>query len=174
MGKYSGKLDGLPGVPVDNNYQFQVDQLKKPWIGKPVQDIAWWYRQLRAQKMAMEQAEKDINAQLEAARQLLVVGYEDSGITSLKLKDGASIAVESEPYAQVEDKEAYRRWCVENGYEAEMSLAWQTTNAIVKETLLAGRPFPPGVKCYVREKMVLRGGSQKQVEVFDLNSIPEP
>lgn len=39
-------------------------------------------------------------------------------------------------------------------YEREMSLAWQTTNAIAKGRLEDGEPLPPGLKVWSKDKIV--------------------
>jgi hypothetical protein len=58
----------------------------------------------------------------------------------------------------VEDKQAYRNWCVENGYEEALCLPWQTTNAITSERLVEGLPEPTGVKSFKQTIVVVRKG----------------
>jgi hypothetical protein len=114
------------------------------------------YVELRHIKDALADQESATNLLIESTCQLLGESYEIEGVDSLRLETGASVSLQKEPQAKVRDKEAHRLWCLENGYENEMVLPWQTTNALTKERLLQGLPEPPGVEAVSRDKFVLR------------------
>ena len=118
--------------------------------------LAEAYRQCRLVKDALDKATADTELLLEAYTKLLVDQYEVEGVMSLKLVTGESISDQPEPYAQVEDRDAFRQWCLDNGLERSLMLPWQTTNALTKDRLLNGLSEPDGVKAFVKHKMVLR------------------
>lgn len=110
----------------------------------------------RLGKEGLEDLVSECNVRLCAAEQLLADQYEVEGVPSLKLEGLGSVGVQLEPYAQVQDKEAYQQWCIAQGLLPLMTVPWATTNSMTKERLLAGEAEPPGVKCYVKTKFVLR------------------
>ncbi len=89
-----------------------------------------------------------------SSAQLLVDAYEyamvqqmeEEGVASLRLASGASVSTHSEPYGKVVDKEAFRLWCIANGYEGQLQLWPSTMNALAKERTLAGEAPPDGVE----------------------------
>lgn len=96
----------------------------------------------------------DAITEWKASAQLLVDVYERmmtdrmeaEGIASLKLSTGASISTYAEPYGKVVDREAFRLWCIANGYETELRLWPSSTASIVRERALAGTRQPNGVE----------------------------
>lgn len=112
------------------------------------------------------------NLRIEAATQLLVAsqdrgdepwgkfGVKDNAI---RLENGDTIRVHAEPYGQVKDKEAFRLWCIKNGYETQLQLWPATMNAIAKERRLNGDPDPDGVEVFRKEqvKFIPAGGKDE-------------
>jgi hypothetical protein len=117
-------------------------------------EFAKAYAELRHIKEGMEQREYAVNLLLETFGQLLADQYEAEGITNLKIEGLGAVRVQVEPHANVSDREAYRLWCIEQGLERQMSLAWQTTNALLKDRLLKGESAPPGVTAESKNKIV--------------------
>lgn len=120
--------------------------------------LARGYREVRRVKDAIDEVESVINVTLMAYSQLIGDQYEVEGVSTVKLETGESVAIQYEPAAKVVDKEGHRQWCLENGYEQQMVLPWQTTNAITKERVEKRLPTPTGVEAKARPKMVLRKG----------------
>jgi len=157
-GKYSHLIDNLiRTLNTDAKHQEKVDAAKATISGTPA-DLADLYRTLRGEKDELNDQLSEIQVRVDAVAQLLSDAYEQQGITSLKLDDGASVSVQLEPYARVEDKEAFRLWCLANGLERSMALPWTTANALTKERLLEGAPEPDGVTAVAITKIVLRKG----------------
>ena len=77
---------------------------------------------------------------------------------AVRLPGGSSISIEKEPTGKVEDKEAFRKWCIADGLENSLQLWPSTMNAIVKKRCLDGLPEPDGIKIYSKIKVVLRNG----------------
>lgn len=163
-GKYANVLKTLPKLLGDNpSYQIKVNAVKDEVKADPdyrqhASYLAWRYAELRAEIDDKEAGVSELRMELEAISQLLQDQYEAEGTTLLRLDSGASVAVQPEPYAQVVDKDAFRRWAIANGYEESLALPWQTTNSITKERLLAGEACPAGVTAFVKNKLVLRKG----------------
>jgi hypothetical protein len=101
-------------------------------------DLAREYRRLRSHEELVSAAVSRLALLKEAMTQMIDLAYEAAGITSLKLDDGRSVSSQPEPIGSVEDREAFRQWCLENGLEQSLALPWQTMTAIVKEKLLEG------------------------------------
>lgn len=113
------------------------------------------YAEIRKLKDRLDEWESDMNLLLEAYKSLMIDQFDVEGISSLRLDNGQPISTWPEPHAQVVDREKYRQWCVKNGLETSLMLAWQTTNAMVKKFLLQGLPEPPGVDVYTETKIRL-------------------
>lgn len=163
-GKYDAVLPGLPKLPEEPSYQEKIDKVKEEIGLQGSTFLAESYISLRNTKNELEEAEKRVNLRIAAYEQLLVesqeigaAGWGEYGVkeNALRLPTGATIRVQTEPYAQVKDKEAFRLWCLANGYERQLQLLWQTTNAIAKERLLDGKPEPDGCETFAKTKVVL-------------------
>jgi hypothetical protein len=109
-------------------------------------------------KEGIEELASMCNLRMTAIEQMLAEQYEVEGTTSVKLETGESVSVQIEPYAQVQDREVFRKWCIEQGFESLMTIPWMTASKLTKDRLLDGEPEPPGVKAYARNKFVLRRG----------------
>lgn len=116
--------------------------------------------------------EKLCNLRKEACVQLLVASQERGdeawgkyGVkdNAMRLEGGETIRVQSEPYGQVKDKEAFRLWCIDNGYEKSLQLWPATMNAIAKERCVNGEPNPDGVEVFRKDivKYVAPGGGDE-------------
>lgn len=117
------------------------------------------YRDLRHVKDMLEGHVSNINLLIEAHAQLLADQFEAEGVTSLKLDDtGESVRVQYEPQAKVVDRDAFREWCIKEGFERSLMLPWQTTNMVTKQRLLNGESEPDGVTAEARAKFVLTKG----------------
>ena len=118
-------------------------------------DLAKQYIAIRNEIDALDTKLSDANLRLEATSQLLTDQFEVEDTSSLNITGQGTVRTQYEPYAKVEDKEAFRLWCITNGLEKSLALPWQTTNSITKERLLAGQPEPTGVTATSKSKIVL-------------------
>lgn len=124
-------------------------------------ELASCYRKARHVK-------EEIDAHLHIAElylttyiQLMCDSYQTEDVTTRYFPDGTAVRVQPEPYASVEDKVKFHKWCLDNGYEDEMTLPWGTVNATTKELLDKGLPQPDGIKIWFKEKVVLAQGKDK-------------
>ena len=170
-GKYDHVLPGLPKLPPsDLSYQEKVQAIKDGVATHDAVLLANNYLTLRRRKDELNAIISEVNTRIEAFEQLLAesqeiqsAGWGDYGVkdNALRLPTGETIRVQPEPYGQVKDKEAFRLWCLANGYERQMHL-WPTTrNAIVKERLLKGEPEPDGCETFSKNKIVLVGNGSE-------------
>lgn len=174
-GKYADvipRLEALP--PEDLNFQQRVDAAVEdvrngsikfvplegfePW---PVPDLtatelAKLYVACRKYKDVLEEREKGINLMIAAIVQAMSKSFEGEGVNSVKLDSGDSVSISPEPVVKVEDPQAFRKWCVDEGMSDMLTLHSKTTEGLVKKRLLEGQPEPPGIKAYFRDKVTWR------------------
>jgi len=158
-GKWADITPTLPKLPTVReeavekakfNFQYATDYKQSASY------MASVYADIRLEKAAVEAVLKEVQVRLDAIEELMVDQYEAEGLTFLRLDDGMSVGINIEPVAVVEDPEAFRLWCLANGYEKRMVLHSSTTQSVVKERLMEGEPEPDGVTSYARPKITLR------------------
>jgi hypothetical protein len=155
VGKYSSITPNLPKLV--NSRSELVEAKMAEFRHLPVSELIKKYAWFRKQKKELDEKEKALNILVEALVHLIIPIYEEQGVSSMKIADtGQTISVQEEPVAKVVDREVFRQWCVANDLEKSLQLHSSTTNALVKERLLAGEPEPPGVEAYTFSKVVLR------------------
>ena len=163
-GKYADVVTRLPKLEAPRSER--VDAVREQYRSDSAVDLARAYANLRRARTEVEETLSAINVRIEAVTSLLVTAYEQEGVSSLKIAEtGQSVSVQSEPVAAFEGttaeervaaKERFRLWCLANGFERQMGLHPQTTQALVKQMLLDGQPEPDGIKVYTLDKLVLR------------------
>ena len=104
------------------------------------------YAEARKIRDRLAQLDTSIGLLVDAYQLLMIEQLEAEGVTHLTLANGQTISMHYEPYVSVEDKEAFRLWCIAQGLERSMSLHPSTTASLCKKMLLAGDPEPPGIK----------------------------
>jgi hypothetical protein len=163
-GKYDHVLQNLsPLPPEDPKRQEVIDQIKES-LGHDATLIARGYINFRTRKEELKAALSEVQIQIDAHEQALTesqeiqsAGWGEYGAKDnmLRLSTGETIRIDHEPMGKVVDKEAFRVWCINNGYERQLQLWPTTTNAICKERLLAGKPEPDGCETFAWRKVVL-------------------
>ncbi len=159
MGKYDAVLRDLQKLPPEPEEAEELDRVKiaaaefkNPTLGT----VSVEYRRLRKVEDRIEAMAKKLRFRLRVQEYLLENLLEAKGLKMFRFHEGGSVAVQPEPYAQIQNKEVYHQWCIDEGLLPLMHLSWQTTNSTAKERLLAGQPPQPGVKVYSKNKFVLR------------------
>lgn len=165
--KYDRILPRLPVAPVEKTpYQERVEQFKATVNPADPASLARGYARLRAEKTRLEEIEYALNLRICAYEQLLAESYEGGAEgwgqygkahDTLVLPTGEKVKVQKEPYGRVVDKEAFRLWCIANGYERQLQLWPSTMNALVKERLMAGDPEPDGTEALSRSVVKFYG-----------------
>ena len=116
------------------------------------------YSELRTVDDALDEMKSSCNLLLEVFEKLMTDQLEAEGTSSLKLDSGVQVITFPEPLPQVEDKEAFRQWCLKDPDLApKMTLHPSTTSALVKEMLIRGEAEPPGVSVYIKTNVRLLG-----------------
>ena len=156
-GKYADVIKDLPSLT--GNRSERVNIVREKFADLGAIDLARQYALFRKKKAALDTELKLVQENVDAVASLLVPAYESAGVSSMKiLETGQTVSVQKEPSAVLENKDAFRLWCIANGYERELRLMPQTMNALVKEKILAGEAPPEGTSVYVRDKLVLKKG----------------
>lgn len=166
MGKYTKLVESgvLPKLPVEKgDFQDKVEAYKtellkedSELLKKPI-NLSMKYRETRDEKDALEKQVKALNVKIEALEQMLETAYEAQELHSLSFAGGINLAMHPEPIPKVEDKEAFRRWCLAEGFEKQMVLHSSTVKGLVADRLLEGLPLPTGVRAFFINSFTLRG-----------------
>lgn len=151
-GKWNRLLRDVPLVQEEPSYQARVDERKTEYADFDAVRLVKTYFALRDVKQREEEAISDVNLSIKAIEQLLIAAYTAQDISSLTVEDLGSVRVQPEPTVKVLDKEAFRQWCLANGFEREMTLHYQTAVSVMKTLLENGEPIPDCVEinCYTR------------------------
>lgn len=172
--KFEKVLPGLKPAPPtadDVARQEKLDEIKARYTNRDPAYLAATYIKYRAEIDAIKERLSQANLYLDAIVQLIVeseqigaTGWGDYGAldNALRLVDGGTIRVQPEPYGQVKDKEAFRLWCIQNGYERQLQLWPSTMNSVCKERLVAGDNLPDGCEVFVKQKIVYTPGTKKE------------
>lgn len=173
-GKYDAVLDGLTPMPLEDDprRQAKIDALKAEGYGSlSATDLTAEYATIRRRRDALKTEEAELQLKLDALIQLLVAS-EEAGMdaawgaygandNSVRLLNGDAIRVNKEPASKVVDAEAFRLWCIANGYERKLQLHAGTRESIVAERLLAGVAEPDGVEVGSWSKVTFTKGSEQ-------------
>ena len=178
----------IPLPPEDPTYQEKVDAykavLRKDTVFTP-ESLATTYEQLRRGSGNPIDADftetlidllgddgicdlkSECDKRMLAVEQMLVASHDGdepgwgefgAGDHTVKLRDGSSVSIQSEPIGKVEDKEKFRLFCIKDGLENSLQLWPSTMQAIVKKRCLDGLDAPDGIKIFSRDKVILRKG----------------
>lgn len=159
--KFKGKLERYvdPDIKRADKVQARREQIEKKLAetGREVNpmELCKEFVSQRAQKDMIEEELKDVDLTIEALTQMIVDGFEDHDMSALVMSNGYRVALHSEPRPSVDDRAAYRKWLIENGYEDSLTLPWQTTKAMVKNLLENGEAQPDGVSVYLAPKLLV-------------------
>lgn len=203
MGKYDAVIRQLSELPPeDTASQQKINEIKAEIRAAEThtpESLAKTYLGIRAEKDTLKDELSEVQQRLTAVEQLLAESHDtaESGWgthgakdNAVRLASGVTIAVQREPAAKVEDKEAFRRWCVAppdvcmicggdderhhegdgldhpfkpgGGLEKALQLWPATMNALTKERLLAGEPEPDGVRAFFITKIIRRGAGEAE------------
>lgn len=171
MGIYDAVLPkDAPTTDPDSKRQEKIDRIKSE-IGKPdAVTLGMVYASLRKEKADIEERLYSVGLRISAVEQLLMdsqaaadaewgqYGAKDNAI---RLASGDVIRIDREPQGKVVDKEAFRLWCIENGYERQLQLWPSRMNSICKERLKAGEPEPDGCDISTYKKIVFTPHKEK-------------
>lgn len=157
-GKYDAVLQDKPRLPLESNpqRQMEIDQLKDGYENLPAVDIAMKYAVARHKRDLLRAEESVLQLELDALTQILVASQDEgtdpawgaygANDNAIRLPNGDSLRINHEPASNVVDPEAFRLWCIANGYERKLQLHAGTRESIVAERMLAAEPPPDGLE----------------------------
>lgn len=156
MGKYDAVVKTLPKLPPEVryseqgglSYQEKINKAKEKIDAREPDQLLLLYASARAEAERLEEELSTASLIVEATGQMLMDACEAKGIDSIKVKGAGTLRPDYKPHVKIVDKAAFHEWCLQNGFEAQMDLQWNTTNSIMKERLLANEELPPGIQMY--------------------------
>lgn len=160
MGKYTAALKGRPDrLGDDPSFQDVVnarkDELTADGMRGDATRLAAAFVAARKAKEVHDEAAGPINVEIAAVEQLVWEAFETAEVTAVTA-GGYTVSVEQQPYSKVIDPSALRAWAIANGHEGNLSLPWQTVNALAKLSLLGEGSAPEGVEIQVQTVTKLR------------------
>ena len=154
---------------------------REPDFVRHASALAATYTKLRAMRTILDYVESSLELRTKAIEQLAIDQYENEATLSIRLDEGVvlfeeamadlmdevmavksidvklnlspTVYYQSEPYATVEDRDLFRRWCIGNELGDQLQLWPTTTQSIVKQRLLAGDTLPDGVTATNKPKL---------------------
>ena len=163
-GKYKGLV--LPRmIGVKPSYYDKVNALREeieqdPEFQRQAGTIAQTYAALRREAEVVAAQLSEIKLRLTAVMLLMIDQFENEGETGLTLRNGDKVRWNPEPHLIVTDKEEFRQWCLSQGLERDMTLAWGKANKLLKDRLIDGYGEAPGAEMFMRPKIVFSKGDK--------------
>jgi hypothetical protein len=153
VGKWSklkGKLAALPDP--ENDFfaavRLRADQLRETTTGlESLSDLV-----LDNEKKIgdLDGQIKVLRVENEACERVLMERMEDLGLEQAAIK-GYTWSPFPEPYPQVKDKVALRKWAETNGMIDVLAIPHQTLKATVKNCIEEGSSWPDGVDVFLKQ-----------------------
>lgn len=123
--------------------------------------FAFGYAGARDARDKIKELESSLQVLIDAYQELMVDQFVAEGVTSVKLDGGRSVVTFKEPHGKVVNRELYRQYCLaDRDLALKMAVPWQSTNALVKQLLLAGEEPPPGIETTARWVVRLGKGDE--------------
>ncbi len=141
---------------MEEHFALLCDIVKTSTNGKQyASEYARVYAEIRDLQDRLKAWGSNLEVLLDAYQELYVNQAEVEGVSSMRIASGESVSFYYEPYPQVIDAEAFRLWCLANGFERKMVLHPSIVSSHTKERLLAGEPEPDGVKIFAKPMLRL-------------------
>lgn len=115
------------------------------------------YVAIRKQIEGLEAALSVFETQKAALTYLFTNRFEEDDVTSMKFANGVTLGESVEPLPNVKDRQLLIDWIKSTGQEELLTLNYQTLASITKQALLEGKPVPPGVEVFMKQKLTARG-----------------
>ena len=120
--------------------------------------IAAFGRFIRTEKDVKEKLEAEVSeheVEIAALSELIFPDMIAQRVENIRVEGAGTLYPRFDPMVTVRDKEVFRKWCIENGFEEQLALPWSTANAVAKERLEAGKEEMPGTELYLKTSAVL-------------------
>jgi len=159
MGKWSHLKSTLPPLPDPDPKHAELVEKTKEGLSKKHETIASivdFYTTVRNKKDEIKITLSAVQIMIDAAENIIKDRYEAQGLTKMTLESGETISVSPEPHAIVIDQALMVEWAKEEGLESKLTIPWMTLNSHLKGLLSDGKKEQPGVKAYIRTKVLFR------------------
>ncbi len=120
-------------------------------------ELCEFYVHVRKQLEDLEAQVAVLEVQKAALTYLFTNRFEDDDVTSMKFANGVTLGESVEPLPNVKDRTVLTEWIYNTNQEELLTLNYQTLASLVKQLLLEGKPLPPGVEVYMKQKLTARG-----------------
>lgn len=127
-------------------------------------ELCEMYTRIRKELDELEAQVSVLETQKAALTYLFTNRFEEDDVTSMKFANGVTLGESVEPLPNVKDRQLLIDWIKSTGQEELLTLNYQTLASITKQALLEGRPLPPGVEVFMKQKLTARGLKAKADE----------
>ncbi len=167
-GKYEAFRKKYPKAPIEAT---TFDKINAVLDSVPVQtddgclrvrdldntELCEMYVRIRKEAEELEAQLSLLEIQKAALTYLFTNRFEEDDVTSMKFANGVTLGESVEPLPNVKDRAALIAWIKSTDQEELLTLNYQTLASITKQALLEGKPIPPGVEVYMKQKLTARG-----------------
>jgi len=149
MGKWSHLVGKLKDKPVDPSYEeallARVDEL----MSQDKATLAATYDKYEEHVIKIEKDLKETKFLQEAISRAMLRKFADEGLESAVI-GGHKWTPVPEPYASVSDKALFLAWAEEHMHD-NLTIPWQTLNAVAKAALESGDELPAGTDVFLKK-----------------------
>jgi len=164
-GKYEQFRKQYPKAPIEATAFDKINAVLDAPVGEGAMrlrdldntDLCDFYVHVRKQLDDLEAQKSVLEVQKAALTYLFTNRFEEDDVTSMKFANGVTLGEAVEPLPNVKDREALIGWIKSTGQEDLLTLNYQTLASITKQALLEGKPIPPGVEVFMKQKLNTRG-----------------
>jgi hypothetical protein len=139
-----------PAFPQDPSNKLRVRDLNNS-------QLAELYKQVRKQMDELDARLSVLETQKAALTHVFVQRFEEDDVTSMKFADGVTLSENVEPLPNVKNREELYKWIKQEKLIDLLTINYQTLASLVKQLLLEGKPIPPGVEVYMKQKLSAKG-----------------
>ena len=155
MGKWSKLKDDFQTFQHETPYQEKVEVAKAAYVGLGMKDLAEKFKEVKTALKEAKAEVEQLTITLEGLSQLLLVHFENLGLTSVKLDSGGTLGEWLAPYSTVRDRDAFYEWLKANRPWERLTFPAPSLDRLVRELLEEGQPPPPGVEVFVKNRVRL-------------------
>ncbi len=147
----------FPSLPDEPTYEDVLAAGRRECDGKTLDELTQTLADVRARADVQEQVLSGINAERVALETVVIGRLQDQGLKTANLAGGGRFTIVEELTVKTTDREALRKWTIENGFDDLMTWNAQTLASEYRKWFKNSLPLPDGVESDTRTKLSFTG-----------------